>query len=41
VTRYLAGEPDHRDQVLREYGRERYVLICCARSRTPILDLDL
>ena len=41
VTRYLAGEPDHRDQVLREYGRERYVLICCARSKTPVLDLDL
>jgi len=41
VTRYLAGEPDHRDQVLREYGRERYVLICCARSKTPVLHLDL
>ena len=41
VTRYLAGEPDHRDQVLREYGRGRFVLICCARSKTPILDLDL
>jgi ferredoxin-NADP reductase len=41
VTRYLAGEPDHRDQVLREYGRGRFVLICCARSMTPVLDLDL
>jgi ferredoxin-NADP reductase len=41
VTRYLAGEPDHRDQVLREYGRGRFVLICCARSKTPVLDLDL
>jgi len=41
VTRYVAGEPDHRDQVLREYGRGRFVLICCARSKTPVLDLDL
>ena len=41
VTRYLAGEPDHRDQVLREYGRDSYVLICCARSKTPVLHLDL
>ena len=41
VTRYLEGEPDHRDQVLREFGRERYVLICCARSKTPVLHLDL
>jgi vanillate O-demethylase ferredoxin subunit len=41
VTRYLEGEPDHRDQVLREYGRGRFVLICCARSKSPILHLDL
>jgi ferredoxin-NADP reductase len=41
VTRYIAGEPDHRDQVLREYGRGRFVLICCARSKTPVLHLDL
>ena len=41
VTRYLAGEPDHRDQVPREYGRGRFVLICCARSKTPVLHLDL
>ena len=41
MTRYLAGEPDHRDQVPREYGRGRFVLICCARSKTPVLDLDL
>jgi vanillate O-demethylase ferredoxin subunit len=41
LTRYLEGEPDHRDQVLKEYGRERYVLACCARSKTPVLHLDL
>jgi ferredoxin-NADP reductase len=41
LTPYLAGEPDHRDQVLDENGRRRYVLICCARSKTPVLELDL
>jgi vanillate O-demethylase ferredoxin subunit len=41
LTRYLAGEPDHRDQALEENGRKRYVLICCARSKTPLLELDL
>lgn len=41
LTPYLAGEPDHRDQALDEHGRARYVLICCARSKTPVLELDL
>jgi ferredoxin-NADP reductase len=41
LTPYLAGEPDHRDQVLEENGRRRYVLICCSRARTPVLELDL
>jgi len=41
LTSYLAGEPDHRDQVLEENGRRRYVLICCSRSITPVLELDL
>lgn len=41
LTPYLAGEPDHRDQVLEENGRKRYVLICCSRSKTPVLELDL
>lgn len=41
LTSYLAGEPDHRDQVLEENGRKRYVLICCSRSKTPVLELDL
>ena len=41
LTPYLAGEPDHRDQVLEENGRRSYVLICCARAKTPILELDL
>ncbi|HYZ40946.1 MAG TPA: PDR/VanB family oxidoreductase [Stellaceae bacterium] len=41
LTRYLAGEPDHRDQVLEESGRKQYLLICCSRSKTPVLELDL
>ena len=41
LTRYLEGEPEHRDQVLEPEDRQEYVLICCARSRTPELVLDL
>jgi vanillate O-demethylase ferredoxin subunit len=41
LTPYLAGEPDHRDQVLEENGRRRYMLICCSRSKSPVLELDL
>ena len=41
LTRYLAGEPDHRDQILDDKGRRRYVLICCSRAMTPVLELDL
>jgi ferredoxin-NADP reductase len=41
LTPYLDGEPDHRDQMLEENARKRYVLICCARSKTPVLELDL
>ena len=41
LTPYLAGEPDHRDQVLEENGRRHYVLICCSRAKSPILVLDL
>jgi vanillate O-demethylase ferredoxin subunit len=40
-THYLAGEPDHRDYVLDDDERARDVLICCARSKTPTLVLDL
>ena len=41
LTRYVGGEPDHRDQILSEEDRRRYVLICCARAKTPVLELDL
>lgn len=41
LTPYLDGEPDHRDQMLGEDARRCYALICCARSKTPVLELDL
>jgi ferredoxin-NADP reductase len=41
LTPYRTGEPDHRDQILSANDRERYVLICCSRANTPILELDL
>lgn len=41
LTRYGAGEPDHRDQILSDSDRARYMLICCSRARTPVIELDL
>lgn len=41
LTPYLEGEPEHRDSVLDEEDRGSYVMICCARSRSPVLVLDL
>jgi ferredoxin-NADP reductase len=40
-TPYLEGEPDHRDYVLEEDDRRHEVIICCSRSKTPELVLDL
>ncbi len=41
LTRYVAGEPEHRDTVLDDDDRKEFVLVCCARSRTSTLKLDL
>jgi ferredoxin-NADP reductase len=41
LTPYRAGEPDHRDQILSGNDRKRYVLICCSRAKTPVLELVL
>lgn len=41
VTPYRDGMPDHRDQFLDEAGRRRFVMICCARASSPVLELDL
>ncbi|MBT6276240.1 MAG: 2Fe-2S iron-sulfur cluster binding domain-containing protein [Chromatiales bacterium] len=39
-TRYLDGEPEHHDMVLSEEEQTEFVLICCARSLSPLLVLD-
>ncbi|HSV82753.1 MAG TPA: PDR/VanB family oxidoreductase [Ramlibacter sp.] len=43
VTGVLSGVPDHRDLVLSESEREACdrMVICCSRSKTPELMLDL
>ena len=41
ITKYVEGEPEHRDNVLDDEDRKNFVLICCARSKTPYLVLDL
>ena len=41
LTRYAGGEPEHRDFVLDESDRKEFVMVCCARSKTPVLTLDL
>lgn len=41
LTRYVEGEPVHRDAVLGESERKNFVMICRARSRSPMLVLDL
>ncbi|MFQ5995132.1 MAG: PDR/VanB family oxidoreductase [Acidiferrobacterales bacterium] len=40
-TRVLAGEPDHRDLVLDDEDHAQYMTICCSRSKSPMLLLDL
>ena len=43
LTRVLAGEPEHRDMVLTaaEHATNAQITLCCSRSRTPMLVLDL
>lgn len=40
-TRYLEGRPDHRDLVLDEAEKEKFLMICCSRSLSETLVLDL
>ena len=40
-TRYLAGDPEHRDSMLSAEERERELLICVSRSRSARLTLDI
>jgi ferredoxin-NADP reductase len=41
ATPYRGGAPEHRDQFLDAAGRRRFVMICCARAGSPVLELDL
>jgi vanillate O-demethylase ferredoxin subunit len=41
ITRYLSGEPEHRDTVLSEKERQNYVMVCCARAKGGVIELDL
>ena len=40
-TLLVAGEPDHRDLVLSDEEKSRYIMICVSRARSPELTLDL
>ncbi|WP_336777536.1 PDR/VanB family oxidoreductase [Pantoea sp. USHLN256] len=43
ITGVLAGEPDHRDDVLSQQERaaNNCIVLCCSRARSPLLVLDL
>ncbi len=40
ITRFLSGDPEHRDTVLSEGERKTYMMICCSRGKGS-LELDL
>ncbi|MFT7117594.1 MAG: ferredoxin [Rhodoferax sp.] len=40
-TPWLAGEPDHHDSCLSRTEQRTHVAVCCARSHSPTLTLDL
>jgi ferredoxin len=40
-TRYLAGNPEHRDFVLTDDEQREFMMICVSRARTPRLVLGL
>lgn len=40
-TRYVEGDPDHRDFVLEEDEHEKELTVCCSRSNSPLLVLDI
>ncbi len=41
ITRFLSGLPDHRDTVLSEGERRNYIMVCCSRAKSGILELDI
>jgi phthalate 4,5-dioxygenase reductase subunit len=40
-TRLLAGAPDHRDMVLMDDEKARFIMICVSRARSGSLTIDL
>ncbi|MBN34660.1 MAG: oxidoreductase [Rhodospirillaceae bacterium] len=43
ATVLIEGDPDHRDFVLDDEEKERgeFIMVCCSRSKSPVLTLDL
>jgi len=43
ATVLVEGDPDHRDFVLDDEEKERgeFIMVCCSRSKSPLLTLDL
>ena len=41
TTRYLSGEPDHRDFVLSDVEQREHVMVCVSRAKSARLVLDL
>ncbi|MBC6440457.1 MAG: oxidoreductase [Rhodospirillales bacterium] len=43
ATVLIDGDPDHRDFVLddEEKARGEFIMVCCSRSKSPLLTLDL
>jgi ferredoxin-NADP reductase len=40
-TKYLEGDPEHNDLLLDDDEQKEFVMICCARSNSPLIVLDL
>jgi vanillate O-demethylase ferredoxin subunit len=40
-TGYLEGTPDHRDFVLTDDQQAKFLMVCCSRSKSELLVLDL
>ena len=42
LARVASGDPDHRDFILNERERQsKLIVLCCSRSLSPVLELDL
>jgi len=41
VTRWLDGAPEHRDSCLNAEEQRTHLAVCCARSQSATLTLDL